>query len=278
MNPAAGPEPHGADPIGRYCFASQGAGTGARRSCISLESAVFSKNFPSLGKKSRRVSGRTRVFCGSLFLKTGTRVALSGENTTVENNRSSHAVWIGVWILVGSVLLFTASGCLATRSWVNDQLNPISGRLNQTDAKADRALSGLQNLHLEQQLVLDSTHGPTFAFASANLTENAKREIDGFFQDFEGSTHSASAPGRLFVVAGYTDSIGSEGYNYELGQRRASRVAGYLISKEGVDPMQLRVVSYGASKPVADNSTSRGRRSNRRVEILVYQQKIATGS
>jgi flagellar motor protein MotB len=38
------------------------------------------------------------------------------------------------------------------------------------------------------------------------------------------------------------------------------------------------VVSYGASKPVADNSTASGRRSNRRVEILVYQEKVVTGS
>jgi outer membrane protein OmpA-like peptidoglycan-associated protein len=38
------------------------------------------------------------------------------------------------------------------------------------------------------------------------------------------------------------------------------------------------VVSYGAGKPVADNSTPDGRRKNRRVEILVYQERIATGS
>ncbi len=71
--------------------------------------------------------------------------------------------------------------------------------------------------------------------------------------------------------------MGAEDYNYELGQRRAARVAGYVVSKEGIDPTQVRVVSYGAAKPVADNSTARGRRANRRVEILVYQEKIATG-
>jgi len=175
-------------------------------------------------------------------------------------------------------MLFTANGCIATRSWVEDQLNPIRGQLNDTDAKADRALAGLQNLRLEQQLVLDSSNGPTFTFGSAALTENAKRKIDGFFEDLEGSTNSGSGSGRLFVVAGHTDSVGAEDYNYELGQQRAQRVAGYLVGREGVDPTQVRVVSYGASKPIADNSTSRGRRSNRRVEILVYQEKIATGS
>src|SRR5216684_5806862 len=46
--------------------------------------------------------------------------------------------------------------------------------------------------------------------------------------------------------------------------------------KKGLDPTQVRVVSYGASKPVDDNSTRSGRRKNRRVEILVYQEKIAS--
>ena len=82
--------------------------------------------------------------------------------------------------------------------------------------------------------------------------------------------------GRIFVVAGYTDNVGGESYNYQLGQRRAEGVAGYLVGKEGVDPTQIRAVSYGASRPVADNSTARGRRTNRRVEILVYQEKITT--
>jgi outer membrane protein OmpA-like peptidoglycan-associated protein len=124
----------------------------------------------------------------------------------------------------------------------------------------------------------DSGHGPTFAFGSAALTQNGKREIDGFLSDLEGPSNAGSASGRLFVVAGHTDSVGSEGYNYQLGQRRAETVAGYLVGRKGVDPTQLSVVSYGSSKPVADNSTSRGRRSNRRVEILVYQEKITTGS
>jgi outer membrane protein OmpA-like peptidoglycan-associated protein len=184
----------------------------------------------------------------------------------------SDAVRIGVGAFAGAGLLLTASGCLATRPWVEDQLRPIT-------SQQERFETQLNNLHLERRLVLDSSTGPTFAFGSASLTGNAKREIDQFFGDLEGSTGSGSvASERVFVVAGYTDSVGHEDYNYGLGQRRATSVAGYLVGKKGLDPTQVRVVSYGASKPVADNRTPSGRRRNRRVEILVYQERIATGS
>jgi len=207
------------------------------------------------------------------------------ERISVKDGSPRDVVGFASRIIVGAILVFTASGCLATRNWVDDKLNPITdqlgrqeSQLHDTDAKADQALTGLQHLRLERRLVLDSRHGPTFAFGSAALTNNAKREIDSFVEDLPGSAVSESGSERIFVVAGYTDSVGTEDYNYELGQRRADRVAGYLMGKEGVDPTQIRAVSYGASKPIASNHTSRGRRSNRRVEILVYQEKIATGS
>jgi len=211
----------------------------------------------------------------SLLLRVSDR---DRNESTGAQNRYLRQIWEAVSIFGVAVLLLSANGCIATRSWVRNQLNPITDKLNDTNAKAESALAGLQHLHLERRLVLDSSQGPTFAVGSAALTENAKREIDGFFADLEGSTKSEADSERLIVVAGHTDSVGTAGYNYELGQRRADRVAGYLVGKEGVDPTQLRVVSFGPSKPIADNRTSSGRRSNRRVEILVYQERIASGS
>ena len=187
----------------------------------------------------------------------------------------SDAVRIGAGAFIGAGLLLTTSGCLATRSWVGDQLKPITGQQEQLEAQ-------MNNLHLERKLVLDSTNGPTFKTGSAALSANAKREIDQFVGDMEGPNGTAPAASanseRVFVIAGYTDSVGHEEYNYELGQRRATSVAGYLVGSKGLDPTQVRVVSYGASKPVADNNTRDGRLKNRRVEILVFQEKIATGS
>jgi outer membrane protein OmpA-like peptidoglycan-associated protein len=191
---------------------------------------------------------------------------------TVRIAHLSDVVRIGVGAFAAAGLLVTASGCLATRSWVNDQLRPITGQQAQLETQ-------MNNLQLEKRLVLDSSSGPTFKFGSAALSTDAKHEIDQFLGDLEGPTQSASAAAqRVFVVAGYTDSVGHEDYNYELGQRRATSVAGYLVGTKGVDPTQVRTVSYGASKPVDNNSTLSGRRRNRRVEILVYQERIATGS
>jgi outer membrane protein OmpA-like peptidoglycan-associated protein len=184
----------------------------------------------------------------------------------------SEAVRIGVGAFATAGLLLTTSGCLATRSWVGDQLKPITGQQEQLETQ-------MNNLHLEKKLVLDSSQGPTFATGSAALNSNAKREIDSFLGDMAGSTPPGPAASeRVFLIAGYTDSVGHEDYNYELGQKRATSVAGYLVGQKGLDPTQVRVVSYGASKPVDDNGTRSGRRKNRRVEILVYQEKIATGS
>ncbi len=249
------------------------AGCGKKTGCAFM----YTSTFRTLDKRSLLSS--TSLPLGEI------RVRGQVAENSFFRNLLGDALWVGAWILAGAVLLSSATGCIATRSWVNDQINPIKGQLgqqqsqlNNTDAKADRALAGLQNLHLEHRLVLDSKQGPTFAFGSATLTANAKREINGFFEDLVGSPDAKSASERLFVVAGHTDSVGGQHYNYELGRRRAARVAEYLITKEGVDPMQVRVVSYGASKPLSGNGTSHARRSDRRVEILVYQEKITAGS
>jgi outer membrane protein OmpA-like peptidoglycan-associated protein len=181
-------------------------------------------------------------------------------------------------IFAATALLLGAEGCVATRAWVNDQTARLDSRIDGVEGKADRALAGLENLHLERRLVIDSKGGPNFAFGSAGLAPEAKERIDRFFRELEETAKSdGKAGGRVFVITGHTDSVGPEDYNYELAERRASRVAGYVLAEKGVDPMRIHVASYGPSKPVADNHSRSGRRQNRRVEILVYQEKITAG-
>src|SRR5262249_44107007 len=122
-------------------------------------------------------------------------------------------------------------GCLATRGWVNEQMIPLSDRvsavetrLGQTETKADEALARLDNLRLEKRFVLDLKEGANFPVNSGGLTEDAKSQIDGFLSDLKETDDA------VFLVAGHTDNRGPEGYNYELGQKRAATVARYLVS------------------------------------------------
>lgn len=75
-------------------------------------------------------------------------------------------------------------------------------------------------------------------------------------------------------VVGHTDSTGSNSYNQQLSEKRASSVARYL-SQNGVQRDRMRTVGRGENLPVADNSTSSGRSENRRVEI--YLRPIVEG-
>jgi outer membrane protein OmpA-like peptidoglycan-associated protein len=208
---------------------------------------------------------------------------------------------------LGSLLL--AQGCLATRDWVKEQMDPVSsrvsqneerlakaenqigsvegklgqfegrlgqyeGRLGQVDAKTDKALNTLANLRLERRFVIDMKEGANFAFNSTVLPAQAQKEIDGFLSDLKGD--AAGADGTIFLVAGHTDNVGSEAVNYEIGKKRADAVSRYLITEKKMDPLKVVSVSYGESAPLQDNSSSQGRAKNRRVEILVYRDGITS--
>jgi outer membrane protein OmpA-like peptidoglycan-associated protein len=70
----------------------------------------------------------------------------------------------------------------------------------------------------------------------------------------------------VIVVAGFTDSTGSESYNQALSERRAESVATYLKGKD-ILAARFEVVGFGETNPAADNSTAEGRSLNRRVEL-----------
>ena len=67
-------------------------------------------------------------------------------------------------------------------------------------------------------------------------------------------------------VTGHTDSTGSDQYNYELSQRRATTVAHYLQA-QAIAAQRFSTQGLGKSRPIADNATPEGRSQNRRVEI-----------
>ncbi len=76
----------------------------------------------------------------------------------------------------------------------------------------------------------------------------------------------------LIYIEGHTDNrpIKTMRFpsNWELGAARATSVLHYLASQK-LDVTRLRAVTYGATKPLADNSTKEGRERNRRVSLAI---------
>jgi len=69
-----------------------------------------------------------------------------------------------------------------------------------------------------------------------------------------------------FKVEGHTDSQGPSKSNQALSEKRAKAVMDYLATK-GIDSSRLTSKGFGEDKPIAKNTTSKGRAQNRRVEI-----------
>ena len=77
------------------------------------------------------------------------------------------------------------------------------------------------------------------------------------------------------IIAGHTDNIplngGLYGSNLGLSMARAGSVAEYLLRTTSIDPKRLSTMGFGEYRPLTSNDTARGRRKNRRVEIIVSQ-------
>lgn len=80
-----------------------------------------------------------------------------------------------------------------------------------------------------------------------------------------------SHPGAKILLEGHSDPRGSREYNVALGERRANAVADMLKAK-GVNPDQIRVISYGAERLAVPGHSEEDYQQDRRV-VLVYLQQ-----
>ncbi len=76
----------------------------------------------------------------------------------------------------------------------------------------------------------------------------------------------------LIVVAGHTDSSGSNAFNQSLSERRAQSVSSNLKTA-GIITERIEVIGFGETQPVASNKTPAGKELNRRVEITLLPIK-----
>lgn len=132
----------------------------------------------------------------------------------------------------------------------------------EAELRAELEGTGVSVTRMGDNITLNMPGNVTFATDSSDLSS-------GFFSVLTSVSKVLTEFDQTVVeVAGHTDSSGSNAHNQGLSERRAGSVAQYLQS-QGIGGQRLITVGLGESMPVADNATSSGKQSNRRVEITM---------
>jgi len=113
-------------------------------------------------------------------------------------------------------------------------------------------------------MLSEYTKGILFDFDRAVIKDAAAEKLDMVY-DLINSTENI-----IYVIEGYTDSIGDPGYNKYLSKRRAESVKTYLV-KKGMSASKLETVGFGEENPAETNATAAGRAANRRVVIKLNE-------
>jgi chemotaxis protein MotB len=176
-------------------------------------------------------------------------------------------------------------------SELEGQLKKLSGqnaeegfvKTTQAEKKAQSAAEELK-VKLQEQIDMGAVNvetrdnkvfvtvgtGGAFPSGSANLTPQAQEIIDQITQVSDGSDNS-------ITVAGHTDDVpiafgALYRDNWDLAAARAASVVQEVEQSGLIETGRLQAVSYGETRPIANNSSADGREQNRRIEIeLEYE-------
>ena len=121
------------------------------------------------------------------------------------------------------------------------------------DAKVERVGEGI---------IVEFNSNVLFGFDKTLLTYDSKESLDKLIAVLNEYNETN------IELQGHTDSKGSESYNQNLSEERASTVSGYLVAK-GITSNRLTIKGFGETAPKYDNATEDGRAQNRRAEFLI---------
>ena len=75
--------------------------------------------------------------------------------------------------------------------------------------------------------------------------------------------------GKVVLVEGHTDDLGSDKYNLDLSMKRAEKIRELLLSG-GVSDELISVIGYGERQPLVPNTNTENRAINRRIEFKIF--------
>ncbi len=139
----------------------------------------------------------------------------------------------------------------------------IGHQMDQQAKELDQNIPGAVVERVGEGITVTFDSGLLFDFDAAVVKPAAQANLETLARSLDKYKDTE------LLIAGHTDSVGSDSYNQQLSERRARAAADFLIG-QGVSASRLRTVGMGEREPVASNDTEAGRASNRRVEIAIF--------
>ena len=123
----------------------------------------------------------------------------------------------------------------------------------------------LEKIEIDKIFVLENIY---YDFDRWEIRDDAAIELDKLVDVLSDNIEIS------IELSSHTDSVGADGYNMRLSQRRAESAVQYIVSA-GIDPTRITAKGYGESRPIARNTNPdgtdnpEGRQRNRRTEFKI---------
>lgn len=140
----------------------------------------------------------------------------------------------------------------------------------ETSLKGQMAQQEIEVVNMEDKLKVIFIDKILFNSGSSNINNSGEKLLSrmaGFLRDNKKQN---------ILIEGHTDNVPLKARlkkrfasNWELSTARAAAIACFFQKKGGMDPKRLSACGYSCYRPVAPNNTEKGRRQNRRIEIIL---------
>lgn len=122
----------------------------------------------------------------------------------------------------------------------------------------------------ERGIILELKDSVLFESGQADLIPGSREILDKVDALIKAMSNS-------IIIEGHTDNVPINNYkyasNWELSTQRAVNVVKYFVETKSNDPMKFSAAGYGEYRPIVYNNSDENRAKNRRVNILIINEK-----
>ena len=176
------------------------------------------------------------------------------------------AIGVGTGAAMGAII-GKAAGNTAMGAIIGATVGGAAGAIigNKMDKQAKEIENEVHDAKVErvgEGIVVEFNSKVLFGFDRSDLSGQASTNLNELTRVLQ------KYPDTNIEIQGHTDNVGTDEYNQDLSERRASSVATYLRSN-GINSSRIAIRGYGENAPRYSNDSETGRSQNRRVDFLI---------